>query len=152
MRLTRLAYLAPFLLAAACGQKLEPLQPGDGGIPTDDANMSADDGGSSGDMVGAVAMVDMAGFNMAGSPLVNITAPAAGAEVHGDTLTVTATITSPTSTLIAGGSVIITVTPPGGSIVTKPMTLTATANVYQGDIDVSGVPSGMSTFTVSAAD
>ena len=46
----------------------------------------------------------------------------------------------------------ITITPPGGGIVTAPMQLTATANTYAGEIDIPGVPSGASTFTVSAAD
>src|SRR4051812_35304185 len=103
MSLKQLAYVVPFLVAAGCGSKLTPFDPGTGGdfATNDDSGM----GGGGGDMGGPVAVIDMAGFNVAGSPVVTITAPAAGAEVAGDKLTVTATITSPTSTLLAAGSV-----------------------------------------------
>ena len=148
----RFARLTPLLLASACGQTLTPISPGPGGGAGADmaaAGGSSDGGGND---LGPIAIIDMAGFNVAGSPAIVITAPAAGAELAGDKLVVTATITSPTSALIASGSAQITITPPGGMIVSAPMSLTAMANVYRGTIDVSAVPSGMADFTVSAAD
>ena len=148
MRLSRIALLVP-LMAAACGQSLQPLQPFDAGLP-DDLSQSGDLGGTAHDL--GAAMIDMTGFNQAGSPVVTITAPTAGTEVQGDTLNVTATITSPTSTPIKSDTVLVTITPPGGAIATAPMALTSTANVYSGHIDISTVPSGPATFTVSAAD
>lgn len=152
MSFKQLAYVVPFLVVAGCGDKLTPFDPGNGDFATNDDSGMGGGGGGGGDMGGPVAVIDMAGFNQAGSPVVTITAPAAGAEVAGDKLDVTATVTSPTNTLIAAGSVQITITPPGGGIVTATMQLTATPNQYQGEIDIPAVPSGMSTFTVSAAD
>ncbi|MCU1280259.1 MAG: hypothetical protein JWM53_3805, partial [bacterium] len=151
MRLSRFALVVP-LLAAACGQSLTPFQPIDSGLPTDDLSMTGGggDGGTPADL--GMAMIDMTGFNQAGSPVITITAPTATTEVPGDTLTVSATITSPTSTPIKSDTVLITITPPGGAIVTAPMSLTSTANVYSGHIDISSVPSGNATFSVSAAD
>ena len=94
----------------------------------------------------------MAGFNQAGSPSVTITSPTATTEVRGDTLTVKATITSPTNTPLKADSVQITITPPGGSVATASMSLTPTANLYSGTIDISAVPSGSASFIVSAED
>src|SRR5438045_1906171 len=146
MSLKRLAYLISLCLAAGCGDKLTPFDPGTGDFATVDT-----DAGTMGD-IGPVAVIDMAGFNQAGSPVVTIISPAAGAEVQGDTLLVKATVTSPTNALIASGSVQITVTPPGGGVVTATMNLTSTADTYQGQIAIDNVPSGNATFTVSAAD
>ena len=150
MRSIRLGLLVPLLAAAACGQSLQPLAPFDSGIPVDDMAQGTDGGGARPDI--GMATIDMAGFNQAGSPVVTITAPAAGTEVQGDTLNVTATITSPTNTPIKADTVSVAVTPPGGAIVSAPLSLTATANVYSGHVDISAVPSGNATFTVSAAD
>ena len=150
MRSIRLGLLLPLLAASACGQSLQPLNPFDSGLPPDDMTMTGGDGGMHGDI--GTATIDMAGFNMAGSPVVTITAPTATTEVQGDTLAVTATITSPTNTPIKADTVSVAVTPPGGAIVSAPMSLTATANVYSGHVDISAVPSGNATFTVSAAD
>jgi Bacterial Ig-like domain (group 3) len=152
MYLSRLACVVPFLVVAACGQKLEPLQPVDAGAGVDTDGLGGGGGGGTRDMLGPAAVLDMAGFNTAGSPVVMITAPASGAEVHGDTLTVTATITSPTSTLIDSSTVLITMTPPGGMVLSAPMFLTPTPNVYQGTLNIAAVPSGTAMFTVSAAD
>jgi hypothetical protein len=139
-------------LTAGCGQALKPIQTvpspdgGIGGLASDGGSGSVD-GGSK-----ALAVVDMNGVNQPGSPTVVITAPSDGQEVAGDTLSVTATITSPTSTLIAAGSVAVVITPPGGTVVSAPLYLTAVANVYAGDIDISTIPSGPATFDVTAAD
>ncbi|HEY2745196.1 MAG TPA: Ig-like domain-containing protein [Polyangia bacterium] len=141
--------LALPLLVAACGQSLQPLKPFDSGLPADDLSMERGDGGSK-DL--GTALIDMTGFNQPGSPAITITAPTATTEVAGDTLSVTATITSPTSTQIKSDSVLITITPPGGAIITAPMSLTATANVYSGQINIGSIPSGPSSFTVSATD
>jgi hypothetical protein len=152
MHLQRLAFVLPFV-AAACGQAFTPFNPGDaGGVGADLSGSGGGGGGGGGGDGGGMAVIDMAGFNMAGAPMIVITAPTAGAEVSGDALTVTATITSPTSTPILAGSTQITVTPPGGGVVTATMLLTSTPNVYKGTIDVSGFPSGNAGFTVSAAD
>jgi len=150
MRFTRLGFLLPLLAVAACGQSLQPLNPFDSGLPADDLAVGGDGGGSRSDL--GMATIDMAGFNQAGSPVVMITAPTATTEVQGDTLNVTATITSPTNTPIKADTVSLAITPPGGAIISAPMSLTATANVYSGNVDISAVPSGNATFTVSAAD
>ncbi|MDB4966926.1 MAG: hypothetical protein JWN44_2615 [Myxococcales bacterium] len=149
MSLKHLAYLAPLLLAAGCGDKLTPFNPGNS---LDFASDPGDGGGGGMGDMGQMAVIDMAGFNQAGSPVVTIISPAAGAEVQYDTLIIKVTVTSPSSTLISSGSVQITVTPPGGGIVTAPMFLTAVADTYQGQIDIDNVPSGTASFTVSAAD
>lgn len=150
MRIRMLGLLVP-LVAAACGQSLKPLPPIDGGVADDLAGAQGGELGSGGQDLGT-AVIDLAGVNMAGSPVVTITGPAAGVEVSGDKLTVTATVTSPTNTLIAANTVAVLITPPGGAIVTQPMQLTATANTWTADVDIATVPSGMATFTVTAAD
>lgn len=151
MALRRLACVVPLLvLVSACGSnKFNPPPPvggSDGGGDTDGMIAGGGDGG------GPVAVVDMAGFNTAGSPMVVITSPMSGAEVHGDTLSVAATVTSPTNTLINAGTVQVTITPPGGAVLTAQLQPGVAANSYQGQLDISAVPSGMATFTVSAAD
>ncbi|HEX6838348.1 MAG TPA: hypothetical protein VF334_17345, partial [Polyangia bacterium] len=151
MRLTTLGFalLAP-LFAAACGQSLQPLNPFDAGyVPPDQALGGGGDGGV-GDL--GAAMIDMSGFNQSGSPVVTITAPTAATEVAGDTLTLTATVTSPSGTPIKADTVVVSITPPGGSIVTAPLSLTTTANTYTGHIDISDVPSGTAMFSVLAED
>lgn len=151
MHLGRLACALSLVLLVGCNNsdKLGPPPP----PPSTDGGIGAGDGGGgTGDAGGPVAVIDMAGYNMAGSPVVVIDAPAAGAEVHGDTLDVKATVTSPSGTLIAGGSVVLTITPPGGAIVSATMILTATPNQYEGTLDIGSIPSGTSSFTVSAAD
>jgi hypothetical protein len=144
----RLAYVASLVLIPACGQSLNK-PPGNGG---------GTDGGTivSKDLAGVdaapAAVIDMAGFNQVGSPTIVITAPVAGAEVHGDVMTVTATITSPTNALIQASSVLVTVTPPGGAVATAPLTLTPIANVYSGTVSLPDNASGAGTFSVGASD
>ncbi len=150
MRLGRFACLLPLVAITACGQTLKPLDQFDAGPGADLSGVQEDGGLLQGDL--GSAQVDMTGFNTAGSPVVTITVPAAGTEISGDTLTVTATVTSPTSTLIASGSVQVTITPPGGGVVNQPMQPGAMANTWTADISIAAVPSGMATFTVSAAD
>lgn len=154
MRLRLIASLVPVLTFAACGNPVQPLGTFDAGLGDDlaGAGGGTDDLGGGGPKDLATAIVDMTGFNTAGSPVVTITAPASGAEISGDKLTVTATVTSPTNTLIASETVAITITPPGGGIVSATMTRGTAANTYTGSINIAQVPSGMATFTVSAAD
>src|SRR6266542_5151815 len=125
--LLSLGLALPLVLTLGCGDKLKPSDPGPG---TDGGGGSTGDGGGSKD--GGVATIDMTGFNQAGSPEITITAPAANMEIQVDLLTLTATITTPSSTLIAGDTVTITITPPGKSPQTAPMYLTSTPNVYSG--------------------
>lgn len=145
----RLAYVASLLLVPACGQSLNKAPP----VVTEDL-AGTTSGGKDFAMVDAApsAIIDMAGFNQAGAPTIVITSPAAGTEVHGDTLTVTATITSPTNTFIQASSVEVTVAPPGGLVASSPLTLTTTANVYSGSVTLPDIASGSRTFTVSASD
>ena len=157
MTLRRLACAAPLVLLAACGDnQLGPPPPppplGDAAVKPADGGGSGVDGSADGGLDGGVAIIDMSGFNLPGSPMVVIDAPAAGAEVHGDTLDVKATVTPSAGTLIAGGSVQLAITPPGGGIVTAPMILTATPNQYEATLGIAAVPSGAATFTVTAAD
>jgi hypothetical protein len=157
MSLTRLAYALALVTTVGCGQQLTPYQSGNGG-PKRDLSFVLPDGGpavadlAGADLGGVVAIVDMAGFNTPGSPLVVIDTPTPTTEVQYDTLTVTATVTSPSSTVINAGAVTLTVTPPGGGVMTVPMTLTPKPNIYSGAIDISLVPSGNASFTVSAVD
>jgi hypothetical protein len=163
----RLAYVASLFLIPACGQSLNkpPTQPtndgsagGGGSAGGKGGDGSAGGGGTTGgkDMAGEdaapPAIIDMAGFNQAGAPVVVITAPTAGLEIHGDVLTVTATITSPTNAIIQASSVELTVTPPGGAVATAPLTLTPVANVYSGKVSLPDDASGPGTFTVAASD
>jgi hypothetical protein len=158
MSLNRLAYLS-VLFVCGCGSPQMTIQPGGGGSKKDMAFHRGDGGGpddggtgDGGDDGGHMAQIDMAGFNTPGSPMVVITSPTAMTEVPNDVLTVTATITSPSSTVIQSSSVVLAITPPSGGIVSANMTLTSTTNVYTGTIDVSAIPSGPSTFSVSATD
>jgi hypothetical protein len=143
------------LFLSACGQSLQPFKASDAGVPADDLAKGGTHNGDGGGTAGtdlAMASIDMTGFNQAGSPVVTIMTPTAGTEVQGDTLTVTASITSPTSTPIDAQTVNITITPPGGSVINGAMSLTATAHVYSGHLDIRAVPSGNASFTVSASD
>src|SRR5690348_15538100 len=90
-----------FVISAGCGNSLQPLQPGGGHGDLGHPDAGVGVGGDGGSDGGPMAVLDMFGFNTPGSPLVVINSPTAGAEVQYDTLTVTATVTSPTSTLIA---------------------------------------------------
>src|ERR1700761_5606994 len=138
----RLAYVASLLLIPACGQSINKmLTPGDGGAVVPGSDMSGPKGGGGGgkdlgptDDLLPPATIDMTGFNTTGSPTVVINAPVANAEIHGDVMTVTATITSPTGAILQADSVTATVTPPGGAVKTAPLILTTTANVYSGTI------------------
>jgi hypothetical protein len=158
MPFVKLAYLIPLVLVVGCGNSMKPFQPG--GSSGNDLTFTPIDGGGNSDLAngdaaadgGHVAQIDMAGFNLPGSPLVVIDAPMPTTEVQYDSLTVTATITSPSMTAIQSSSVQLTITPPNGGIVTVPLSLSNMANVYSGSIDISAIPSGMSTFSVSAVD
>jgi hypothetical protein len=88
-----------------------------------------------------------------GGPVIEVQSPMMGAEVHYDTLTVTARITSPSGTAISAESVkvIIPSTGPDGSQ-SAPLTLTPMPNIYTGSIDISGIRSGDSEFSVVAED
>lgn len=155
MSLNRL--LVTCLVFAGCGNNTTFFQPG-GGTSHDMSIHFRDGGGGSGgsdaggDGGGMMATIDMAGFNIPGSPTVVIVSPTSTTEVHYDTLTVTATVTSPTGAAIDASSVVVAITPPAGGIVTAQLSLGTTANTYSGSIDISAIPSGNSTFVVSAAD
>jgi hypothetical protein len=135
-------------LVIGCGDSLKPGEPGpgsDGGGDTPGSDMAGRDSGP-------IAMQDMRGQNMPGSPNIVVTSPAEGSEIAGDTLTVTATITPTSNMPVDANSVIISITPPGKGVVTAAMHLTPTANVFTGSISLADVPSGKgATFTVTAA-
>jgi hypothetical protein len=157
MPLQKLAYASTLALVIGCGSSMQPFQPG-GGTTRDlsatpvDLSPGADLAGSNGDGGGVVAHIDMAGFNLPGSPTVVINSPMSTTEVQYDLLTVTATVTSPMMTPIQSSMVLLSITPPNGGIVSVPMSLSAVANVYSGSIDISAIPSGPGTFSVSAID
>lgn len=116
------------------------------------------DGGSL-DLVGADATQTLDGPVFAddlgsdpGAPTIDITEPVAMSDVKYDTLKVKATITAGPGTSIDASSVKLLL-PTGVSGTTSvDMSLTATANVYEGQIDISSIPSGNSEFAVTAAD
>jgi hypothetical protein len=156
MSFDKLAYVAPLTLILGCGSSMMPFQPGGNGtkdmsIPLGDFAAGGNDDLASPDG-GRVALIDMAGFNMPGSPLVVIDSPTPTTEVQYDLLAVTATITSPKQTAIDSSSVSLAITPPNGGIVSVPMTIGTTPGVYVGSIDIGAIPSGTSSFTVSASD
>jgi hypothetical protein len=98
----------------------------------------------------------LSGFDLASNPdgpTVTIVSPAAGAEVPYDTLTVTATIVGKNGAFVDGSTVklIIPASNTAGFL-EAPMSLTAMQDTYQGQIDIGGIKSGPSEFTVSAAD
>lgn len=87
-----------------------------------------------------------------GGPTIVIQAPAAMAEVQYDTLTVTAKITSATSRIDGATVALIIPAATNSGTASAPMALTAMPDTYQGQIDISALPSGPSQVVVTAAD
>jgi hypothetical protein len=90
-----------------------------------------------------------------GAPTVTIVSPAQTmplVEVHYDALVVSASVVGQNGVPIDGNSVQLIIAGPGGMPQSAPMSLTSTANVYQGQIDVSSVRSGPASFTVVGSD
>jgi hypothetical protein len=141
------ASLSACLFVACSNPSHDLLPPIDGGFG--DAPVFTDDGGPTSD--GPSLNLDLA--TDPGGPLVEIQSPMANAEVSGDQLSVSAKITSPSGSLIDATSVQLIVPStmaPGTASVS--MTLSAAADVYTGQIDISALKSGPTEFTVIAAD
>jgi hypothetical protein len=87
-------------------------------------------------------------------PTITILTPAKDQEVAYDTLTVTASIVGKNGAFIDGASVqLIIPAKNAAGLLAAPMSLTAMQDVYQGTIDISGIPGDKNQqFTVSATD
>ena len=148
----RLAYVASLLLVPACGQSLNKAPPTvtedlAGTTPTNARDFAMVDAKPS-------AMIDMAGFNTAGSPVVTIISPKSSDEIPTPTLTVSVTVTSPTNAVIDTSSVMVQLTPPGGTVLTAPLSPSATTpGQFTGSITLpESILSGAATFSVVASD
>ncbi len=138
--------LALVLGVAGCGESHNPFDNGDGGLPTRDLSGTGGDGGGGQDAT--PVNLDLA--QTAGAPMVTVTAPAAGATVHGDTVQVAATIVAGANTAIDASTVNVTIVI-GSATVKAPMTLQPDGS-YGGSIDISAASSGNMSLVVAATD
>jgi len=99
---------------------------------------------------GPTVSVDLG--NDVGGPTIVVNSPAAGSEVVGNTLGVSATITAMAGAILASDTVQLIVPSSTGAPVTVTMSLTGMPNVYAGTADISAIPTGMSNFFVTAKD
>jgi hypothetical protein len=150
MNLERLAWSTLLLVAAGCGSgksngMLPPIDFGGGadGYVFTPVDLATGDGGS-------ILTFDLG--NDPGGPTVTILSPAEGSEVQYDVLTVQARITSASSTLASDSVKLLVPSGTPNVFASASMTLTAMADVYQGMIDISAIPSGPTDLSVAAED
>lgn len=146
--MTRILAFASVLLLIGCGDV--PTSPNP--IDLGDAGVGPGDGGGADLALADGPMFEGDLGSDPGGPTIKVVSPAPGGNVAYDTLRVRAEIVAMAGATLDASSVKVLIPGANGSTVSADLSLTATPNTYEGQIDISGIPAGPSEFAVTAAD